>query len=511
MEPETKDFIDETDTRDGLSIEEIFKLRFGYTYDDLILHPGHIGFATTDTNLASKFSKNITVEVPLVSSPMDTVTEHKMAIHTALQGGLGIIHYNNKVEEQAYEVSLVKRYKNGFIAEPLVLKPDSTISDVDAIKARYGFSGVPITKDGKMNSTLLGIVSNRDIHFHEDRHTPLSNVMTPWKDLVVGRSNDSIETCNQLLVTSKKGKLPIVNEHDQLVGLMSRSDLLKNRDFPFATKDDKKRLRVGAAIGTRELDKERLKAVADAGVDVVVIDSSQGDSIYQIEMIRYIKKMYPHLDVVGGNVVTSTQAKHLIAAGVDGLRVGMGSGSICTTQEVTACGRPQASAVYHVSKYASKFDIPVCADGGIQNSGHIVRALVLGASTAMMGSMLAGCEESPGDYVYQDGVKLKTYRGMGSLEAMQKGSDDRYFTERGKIRVAQGVSGTVLDRGPIRKFIPYLVQGVKHGFQDLGVQKLSDVKNLREKGDIRMEIRTQAAQKEGSVHSLFSYRKSQYS
>ncbi|ETO24228.1 inosine-5'-monophosphate dehydrogenase family protein [Reticulomyxa filosa] len=593
MDNEKKDESSKQDLRDGLSAKELFENRHGYTYDDLILLPGHIGFSTDEVSLKSKFSRNVSLEVPLVSSPMDTVTEHGMAIQMALQGGLGIIHYNMKPEEQAHEVKLVKRYENGFITSPMVLKPNSTVADIDAIYQRFGFSGVPITENGQMESVLLGIVTNRDIHFTADRRTPLKDIMTPRKDLVVAKDTQSIEECHQILITSKKGKLPIVNQKQQLTGLMSRTDLLKNRDFPLATRDNKKRLRVGAAIGTRENDKSRLHALVEgfsffirmfvvmtyntksekhfilfsslytyintninlfiyflAGVDVIVIDSSQGDSIYQIDMIKYIKKTYPKLDVVGGNVVTTTQAKHLIEAGVDGIRVGMGSGSICTTQEVTACGRPQASAVYHVAKFASRYAIPICADGGIQSSGHIVRALVLGwvfkgclsydtyciyivnmyalgiknmphsvyffflvlqgASTAMMGSLLAGCEESPGEYVYQDGIKLKTYRGMGSLEAMKKGSDDRYFTERGKIRVAQGVSGTVVDRGSIRKFIPYIIQGVRHGFQDLGIQKFDDVKRLRENGEIRFEVRTQAAQKEGNVHSLFSYRKTHY-
>jgi len=274
----------------------------------------------------------------------------------------------------------------------------------------------------------------------------------------------------------------------------------------------KKRLRVAATIGTRENDKKRLEALVKAGVDAIVIDSSQGDSMYQREMIKFIRKNYNHqIDVIGGNIVTSKQAKHLIECGVDGLRVGMGSGSICTTQEVTACGRPQASAVYHVSKYASEFNIPVIADGGIRNSGHMVKAIILGASACMMGSMLAGTEEAPGDYFYQDGVKLKKYRGMGSKEAMNKGSDDRYFTKHtANVRVAQGVSGTVLDKGTLRQYLPYLIQSVKHGFQDIGVEQLKDLKELREKGKIRFEIRSPAAQLEGGVHSLYSYQKATY-
>ncbi|MCC5815083.1 MAG: IMP dehydrogenase [Leptospira sp.] len=492
------------DLRDGLSGEELFsRQNVGLTYRDFLVLPGYIDFNPSDVDLETKLTRDITIKRPLISSPMDTVTESEMAIAQALMGCIGIIHYNNKASEQVDLVRKVKRYENGFISDPIVLGPNDTIQDLDAIKEKHGFSGIPITEDGTPKTKLIGIVTNRDIDFEKDRSIPLGKLMT--KELITAQKGISLLEANDILKKSKKGKLPIVDSQGLLVSLVSRSDIKKNRDFPFASKDESKRLRVGAAVSTLPESRDRVDELVKVGVDVIVIDSAQGHSIYQVEMIQYIKKKYPGLQIIGGNIVTQGQAKALIDAGVDGLRIGMGPGSICITQDTMAVGRAQATAVYNAAMYAAKHGVPVIADGGISNIGDLANALAIGASTCMMGFMFAGTKEAPGEYFYENGIRLKKYRGMASMEAMKTGGGKRYFSEDQKIKVAQGVSGTVVDKGSVLNFIPYLIQGLRQSFQDMGHRTVVDLHKALRNGDLRFERRSEQAQLQGSVHGLYSY------
>ncbi|KAG2214940.1 hypothetical protein INT46_004741 [Mucor plumbeus] len=512
--------LNEYGRRDGLSVEALMdeQLSGGLTYNDFLVLPGFIDFAAEKASLETKITKKISLKTPFLSSPMDTVTEAEMAISMALLGGIGIIHSNCSAEEQANMVRSVKKFENGFINDPVVLSPENTVADVKKIKANSGFCGVPITENGKLHSKLVGIVTARDIQFHSQDETLLKEIMTT--ELVVGQEGITLTEANDILCSSKKGKLPIVDSNGALVALLSRSDLLKNQSYPNASKGSQsKQLLAGAAVGTRPDDKDRLSLLVEAGLDVVVIDSSQGNSVYQLEMIRHIKEKHPKLEVIAGNVVTREQAANLIEAGADGIRIGMGSGSICITQEVMACGRPQATAVYRVSEFCRRFGVPTIADGGIGNVGHIVKALALGASAVMMGGLLAGTTETPGEYFYHEGQRLKRYRGMGSIDAMnnKSGGKDgnaatkRYFSEGDAVKVAQGVVGNVVDKGSVRKFIHYLVTGVQHSLQDIGYSSVDSMKQAVYDGKVRFEKRTAAAQLEGGVHGLHSFEKKLFS
>ncbi|KAL4188013.1 hypothetical protein AMTRI_Chr09g21750 [Amborella trichopoda] len=437
---------------DGFPAQKLFNQGTSYTYDEIILHPYFIDFPSESVDLTTHLSKNIILSTPCVSSPMDTVTESSMAAEMAALGGIGIVHCNNKPSDQACIIQKAKSFHIGFTHDPVGL---------------LIFPLCPNHRIRTLNSRLLGIITERDFFSVNDLDTQVRDMMT--RIPVSTSSKLSFDEAAAILISQSSSIYPLMRIFPPL-------------SVPSSIGEDRKVL-VGAAIGTRESDKERLEHVVKAGTNVVVLDSSQGDSIYQMEMIGYIKKNYQGLDVIAGNVVTAYHAQNLINAGADVVRVGMGSGSICTTQEVCAVGRGQATAVYKVASIAKDHGIPVIADGGIANSGHIVKALALGASTVMMGSFLVGTEEAPGSYFYLNGRRLKNYRGMGSLDAMLKGNCS------------------------ILKLIPYTMQAVRQGFQDLGVSSIQSAHDHCRSGALKLEVWFGAAQVEGGIHDLVMYEK----
>ncbi|KAI0500182.1 hypothetical protein KFK09_018391 [Dendrobium nobile] len=490
---------------DGFPASRLFASKFSYTFDDLIFLPHYIDFPADGVDLSTRISRNLSLSTPCVASPMDTVSEASMAVAMASLGGAAIVHCNATPDHQAAIVRSAKSRRIPFASDPAFFAPSDAVSST----ADFGSASFAIvTESGSRKSKPVGVVSRSDWEAVADKASPVSDYMRLPPASVP--SNYDLEQVAGFLAGEELELVTLAEEEGEVIDLVSTEDVERIRGFPKlgvpSLGPDGKFL-VGAAIGTREEDKERLAHLVGAGVNVVVVDSSQGNSKYQIDLIKYAKNNYPGLDVIGGNVVTMAQAHNLIMAGVDGLRVGMGSGSICTTQEVCAVGRGQAKAVYKVATLAKDYDVPVIADGGISFSGHIVKALVLGASTVMMGSFLAGSYEAPGIYEYQNGRRVKKYRGMGSLEAMTKGSDARYLGDNLKLKVAQGVVGAVADKGSVLKFIPYTMQAVKQGLQDLGATSLPIAHNLLRSEVLRLEVRTGAAQVEGGIHGLVSYEK----
>ncbi len=502
----------------GVTLGSIFNTtKQSLTYDDLIMMPGYINCTTDKIDLSSKLTKNITLKIPFVSSPMDTVTESEMAIALALQGGIGIIHCNNSIEDQVSEVQRVKRYSNGIVSDPITISPQYTIADVEQIKKSQDFTSFPVIDS---TNKLVGYLSRRDIQFVEDYdNTLVEDVMQ--RDLIVLNVNqkDNFDVIKETMVKHRLSRIPLVDNDYKLMGLVCRKDIINRQLYPLATRDkETKQLLVGAAVSTHPRDRERIdKLILEGGVDVIVIDSSQGHSTFQLETIKYIKEFCKlnskRVDIIGGNVVTDRQAETLLEAGVDGLRVGQGNGSICTTQEVCGVGRGQASAIFHVESIAFKYNVPIIADGGIASSASITKALAFGASTVMMGGMFAGTDESPGDFIYKDGVRLKKYRGMGSKTARNETTHgtavkSRYNCSQKDIFVPQGVSGCVLSKGSILDYVPYLAQAVKHGFQNIGCKSVHELRHNVKGGYVTFELRSIGAQKEGMVHHLYSYESS---
>lgn len=468
-------------------------LKQAYTFDDVLLVPQKSEVLPKDVEVSTYLTKKIKLNIPLMSAGMDTVTESKMAIAMAREGGIGIIHKNMSIEEQALEVDKVKRSEHGVITDPFFLSPEHTIEDADRLMGRYRISGVPIVEGGK----LVGIITNRDIRFEKDYSRRISEVMTK-DNLVTASVGTSLKEAEEILRRHKIEKLPLVDENYALKGLITIKDIEKAVKFPNSAKDEKGRLLVGAAVGVTLDAMDRVKALYEAGVDVIVVDTAHGHSKGVLDAVYRIKNAYPTLQVIGGNVATSEATRDLILAGADCVKVGIGPGSICTTRVVAGVGVPQLTAVMDCAEEASKHGIPVIADGGIKYSGDVVKALAAGASVVMMGSLLAGCEESPGDEEIYQGRRFKVYRGMGSIAAMQKGSKDRYFQEDNKKLVPEGVEGRVAYKGPVADTLYQLIGGLKAGMGYCGAKNLVE---LYEKAVF--VVQTSAGLRESHPHDIY--------
>mgnify|MGYP006280512905 CR=1 FL=1 len=431
----------------------------GLSFDDVLLRPARSDVLPKDVSLHTRLTRNLAVNIPVLSAAMDTVTESRLAIAIAQEGGIGVIHKNLTIDEQASEVDRVKRSQAGIITEPFTLTPEHTVADAEALMSRYHVSGVPIADKSGM---LVGILTNRDLRFQEDQDVPIASVMTPREKLVTVPPGTTFEEAKKLLHKHRIEKLPIVNSRGELEGLLTIKDIIKARDFPLRATDARGRLRVGAALGVGREELSRANELISAGVDVLVIDSAHGHSVMVAQTVGYLKEAFPQTEVIAGNVVTPDGARDLISAGVDAVKVGVGPGAICTTRVVAGVGVPQLTAVIDVAEVCKEKDVPLIADGGIKYSGDIAKAIAAGADSVMIGSLFAGTEESPGEKVLYEGRTYKVVRGMGSIKAMQRGSRTRYmqFDEAAKL-VPEGIEARVPYRGLLADYVHQLCGGLR--------------------------------------------------
>ena len=467
----------------------------GLSFDDVLLAPRYSDVHPTQCDLRTVVARGIELNIPITSSAMDTVSEARLCVALAREGGLGFIHKNLSPADQAAQVDLVKRSESGMISDPVSLPPDATVEDALQLMARFRFSGVPIVEGRK----LVGILTNRDLRFVEDVRVPVSDLMTKER-LVTAPEGTTLEDAQRILHKHRIEKLPIVDDHFNLVGLITFKDIQKRLDHPYACKDARGRLRVGAAVGVGPDAEERLERLVAAAVDVLAVDSAHGHSANVLDLVRRIKRQYPDVPVVAGNVATYEGTRDLVSAGADGIKVGMGPGSICTTRVVAGIGVPQITAILEAARAAADSGIPLIADGGIRYSGDITKALAAGADSVMIGSLLAGTEESPGETVLFEGRTYKEYRGMGSLAAMQRGSAERYFQRSGEARsklVPEGIEGRVPYKGTLRDLVYQLVGGLRSGMGYCGVRTIAELKR-----DTRFVRTTDASVRESHPHDV---------
>ncbi len=450
----------------------------GLTFDDVLIIPRYSEVLPYQVNISTKLTRNISLNCPIVSAAMDTITDSRLAIALAREGGIGIIHKNMTVEQQVLEVKRVKRCENGMIYDPITIVPSATVADALNLMREFKIGGIPVIGEGRK---LVGIVTNRDLRFISNQKKLISEVMTS-ENLVTIRQGDDVSKAAEILQANKIEKLPVVDDKGLLVGLLTYKDIFKAIDNPHACKDDKGRLRVGATIGVTSNTFERLDALVQAEVDVVVIDTAHGHSKGVIDTVRKAKQMYPQIDFIAGNIATAEAAKALVEAGADAVKVGIGPGSICTTRIIAGIGVPQLSAVFDVAEALQGTGVPIIADGGIRYSGDIVKALAAGASSVMLGSLFAGLEESPGETIIFQGRKFKAYRGMGSLEAMQQGSKDRYFQDKetdAKKLVPEGIVARVPYRGTLAEEVYQLMGGLRSGMGYCGASTIDELHRVK--------------------------------